>query len=100
MEPISPEARSEFADIISNFAQDVPNSHIKFSTIGKIIPIRFLLDLNKRDFCFETSCVTIVSRKCGHPGCQYPTVFAVFVPLVTGGIMPEAVKAFNRRAST
>jgi len=85
MEPISPEARSEFADIISNFAQDVPNSHIKFSTIGKMIPIRleeekFLLRDIVRHDC--------ISKMCGHPGCQYTTVFVL---LVTGGIMPEAV---------
>src|SRR5215467_10308 len=57
-EPISPEARSQFADIISNFAQDVPNSHIKFSTIGKIILIRleeeiFLLRDIVRYYCIS-----------------------------------------------
>jgi hypothetical protein len=67
-QPISPEARSEFADVISNFAQDIPNSHIKLSAIERI-------RLEEERFCFETSCVTIVSRKCGHPGCQYTTVF-------------------------
>jgi hypothetical protein len=68
-ETISPEARREFADIISSFAQDIPDERIKFAVIGKIILIR----LEDERFCHEESCITIVSTKCGRPACQYTT---------------------------
>jgi hypothetical protein len=78
---ISPEARQEFSDIISSFAQDIPDSHIKFRIIEEIImnPRRpekiVLIRLEEERFCFEANCVTIVTRKCGHSGCQYASAF-------------------------
>jgi len=68
-EIISPKARREFADIISCFAQDIPDERIKFAVVGKIILIR----LEEERFCHEEPCITIVSTKCGRPGCQYTT---------------------------
>jgi hypothetical protein len=79
---ISPEARREFSDIISSFAQDIPDSHIKFRLIEEVvINVRrpektiVLIRLEEERFCFEANCVTIVTRKCGHSGCQYASAF-------------------------
>jgi hypothetical protein len=68
---ITPTARTEYAEIISSFAADIQDSLIKFREVhGKLIFIR----LEDRRFCIAESCVTIVTTKCGHAGCQYASV--------------------------
>jgi hypothetical protein len=70
-EQITPDARREYDDLISQFATDITDNSIKFKDdLGKAIFIR----LEDRRFCIINSCVTIVTTKCGHPGCQYASV--------------------------
>jgi hypothetical protein len=73
-EPITPEIRKEFDDIISRFASDIPNESIKFHEEDwhRVIFIR----LEDERFCVMKSCVTIVTTKCGHAACQYAPVLA------------------------
>jgi hypothetical protein len=72
-EPITPEARKEYDDIISRFASDIPNESIKFrEDLNNVIFIR----LEDERFCVMKSCVTIVTTKCGHAACQYAPVLA------------------------
>jgi len=72
-EPISPAARQEFADVISSFAKDIPDKSIKFrlDENNHLIFIR----IEEDRFCLEASCITVITRQCGHPNCQYTTAF-------------------------
>jgi len=63
--------RMQYGDLISQFATDIPDESIKFrDDSGKAIFIR----LEDSRCCMIESGVTIVTTKCGHPGCQYASV--------------------------
>lgn len=74
-EPISSDARQEFADIISSFGQDILDRSIRFrfDESNRLVFIR----IEEDRFCLEESCITIITRRCGHQNCQYA---AAFVP--------------------
>jgi hypothetical protein len=69
-ELITPEARRDYDDIISRFAADIADDSIKFREDSGAIFIR----LEDERFCILSSCVTIVTTRCGHPACQYVPV--------------------------
>ena len=67
-DPITPDVRREYNNIISSFATDMTDVSIKFHQgIGGLVFIR----LEDPRFCISGSCVTIIMMKCWNTSCQY-----------------------------
>jgi hypothetical protein len=68
-EPISADARVAHAEMIDRVSQSIPNEKIKFKLQGRLVFIRF----EDESFCFEESCLTIVTTQCGRTHCPFAT---------------------------
>jgi hypothetical protein len=68
-DPISADARMAYAEMIDRVSQSIPNEKIKFKLQGRLVLIR----LEDENFCFEESCLTIVTTQCGRAHCPFAT---------------------------
>jgi hypothetical protein len=68
-DPISADARKAYAEMIDRVSQSIPNEKIKLKLHDRLVLIR----LEDKNFCFEESCLTIVTTQCGRAHCPFAT---------------------------